>query len=306
MNIFSIEFNITIFQAIYWSFKKYRSDRKEELLTVIGWTIYGALTTLQLCYFLGLADNTFFALWGTIIGFFSLLTLLTISLLERTTELQDKTKQLELTTQDLKTIQNRLFHITSQVAHDIRSPLAALNVISLGSLELPEEERLILKTAIDRVNDIANTLAYKNFEKKVTNQTSGQGLLNTTLLFTLIEKVITEKRVQFRTKIGINIQTIYDQNSRSIFVYIDEIQLESIFSKMINNAVEAISINGQIRILVKKEQNFAVITIQDDGKGIPEEIIGKLGNRGVTFGKDEGSGLGLFHAKTHLLLGEGA
>ena len=40
------------------------------------------------------------------------------------------------------------------------------------------------------------------------------------------------------------------------------------------------------------------ITVKDNGKGIPIDLLGKLGTRGETHGKEDGSGLGLFHART--------
>ena len=42
------------------------------------------------------------------------------------------------------------------------------------------------------------------------------------------------------------------------------------------------------------------ITIKDTGKGVPPELIAKLGIRGNTFHKKGGSGLGLAHAKETL------
>ena len=41
-----------------------------------------------------------------------------------------------------------------------------------------------------------------------------------------------------------------------------------------------------------------ILTVSDNGKGIPPAILAKLGQRGETHGKAGGSGLGLFHART--------
>src|SRR5262249_13643075 len=51
--------------------------------------------------------------------------------------------------------------IAAQVSHDIRSPLSALNMI-MGTLQsLPEEKRLIIRNATQRINDISNQLLQK-------------------------------------------------------------------------------------------------------------------------------------------------
>lgn len=54
---------------------------------------------------------------------------------------------------------------------------------------------------------------------------------------------------------------------------------------------------GKIHIFLFKQDSFASLRIEDNGRGIPQNIIETLGTRGVSFEKKEGSGLGLFHAK---------
>ncbi|MFH1356782.1 MAG: hypothetical protein ABII18_06565, partial [bacterium] len=49
----------------------------------------------------------------------------------------------------------------SQIAHDIRSPLAALNMVTHDLKQLPEDERIIIRSAVQRIQDIANDLASK-------------------------------------------------------------------------------------------------------------------------------------------------
>lgn len=57
----------------------------------------------------------------------------------------------------------------TQVSHDIRSPLAALEMISGSINELPEEKRIIVRSAINRIRDIANSLLKEN--KKISDFT---------------------------------------------------------------------------------------------------------------------------------------
>ena len=49
---------------------------------------------------------------------------------------------------------------------------------------------------------------------------------------------------------------------------------------------------------LRDSRDMVMIKVQDNGKGIPPEILSKLAQRGNTFGKEGGSGLGLYHAKT--------
>jgi len=46
-----------------------------------------------------------------------------------------------------------------QVAHDLRSPLAALELMLSCLDEVPEEKRTILRAAISRIREIADALS---------------------------------------------------------------------------------------------------------------------------------------------------
>ena len=69
----------------------------------------------------------------------------------------------------------------------------------------------------------------------------------------------------------------------------------------INNSVEALSSErGKVSISIHRSGSKLKILIRDNGNGIPEEILVRLGGPGVTHGKsgtDSGSGLGVYHAK---------
>jgi hypothetical protein len=51
---------------------------------------------------------------------------------------------------------------------------------------------------------------------------------------------------------------------------------------------------------VRREGSQVLILIGDNGHGIPKEVLAKLGVRGGTYGKSEGNGMGLYHARTSL------
>lgn len=50
---------------------------------------------------------------------------------------------------------NKIFR---QVSHDIRSPLSALTMLTDRLSSLPEESRILLRSSVNRINDIANQL----------------------------------------------------------------------------------------------------------------------------------------------------
>ncbi|MBI4655943.1 MAG: HAMP domain-containing histidine kinase, partial [Elusimicrobia bacterium] len=55
-----------------------------------------------------------------------------------------------------------LVNLSAQVAHDIRSPLVALDAALKNTAYLPEKQRIIVRHAVNRIRDIANNLLEKN------------------------------------------------------------------------------------------------------------------------------------------------
>ena len=49
-----------------------------------------------------------------------------------------------------------------QVAHDICSPLACLNLLSSDMAVLPEQQRILVRSAIQRITDIVNILHHRS------------------------------------------------------------------------------------------------------------------------------------------------
>ena len=83
--------------------------------------------------------------------------------------------------------------IASQVSHDIRSPLAALNMTIANLKNIPEQQRITLRAASNRINDIANTLLSHSKAEKAANNTSMK--LQIELLPAILDTIVSEKRV---------------------------------------------------------------------------------------------------------------
>lgn len=195
--------------------------------------------------------------------------------------------------------------LAAQVAHDIRSPLAALNSVLKDASQLPEEKRLMIRGAVGRIGDIANNLLEKNRQSKTSAGQSAekdgpppQEPIESHLLSSLIEPVITEKRLQFRDKLEVGIDSNLGADSYGLFAKIQLVEFGRVLSNLINNSVEAMGRSGSVVLSLLHEDARVVIKIRDTGKGIPPEMLAKLGQRGATHGKAGGSGLGLYHAKT--------
>lgn len=180
--------------------------------------------------------------------------------------------------------------VAKQVAHDIRSPLAALGMIERDLMELPEDKRVLVRSAVSRIHDIANNL----LENK-RNETSEK--TEPCLVSALLDQILTEKRMQFRARIGIQIQGRFDGGSYGHFARIQPSVFKRVISNLVNNAAESVEDQGSVEIRLSGSSQWVEIQVQDNGKGIPSHILPLLMQRGSTFDKPGGSGLGLYYAK---------
>ena len=192
-----------------------------------------------------------------------------------------------------------LSHLAVQIAHDIRSPLAALEVIVVEANKFPESKRLLIRHSINRINDIANNLLtqYRLINKSGKEETENH--LTSELLSALMDMVISEKRLQLNRS-NIRISFEIDESAQGTCININPSLFERGFSNILNNAIESIVEQGEIKIHLGVSKENAIIRITDNGCGIPEHLLPLLLKGGTSHGKKNGSGLGLSSAVSNI------
>jgi two-component system NtrC family sensor kinase len=75
-------------------------------------------------------------------------------------------------------------------------------------------------------------------------------------------------------------------------VLVDQIEFEQVLVNLINNAIDALPIGGKISIKVHKEKDRAHLVVQDNGIGIPPEVLERIFEPFYTT-KPAGKGTGL-------------
>ena len=94
----------------------------------------------------------------------------------------------------------------------------------------------------------------------------------------------------------IKITKNYDRSIGLINCHIG--QLNQVFLNLLTNALDAIEPEGKINISTRSEDGQVIISIKDNGKGIPEELINKVFDPFFTtkkIGKGTGLGLSISH-----------
>lgn len=203
-----------------------------------------------------------------------------------------------------KTRQSTMVDIAAQVAHDIRSPLSALTVMLSDLSQVAEEKRTVIRAAVQRINDISNSLLKKSRESASSSSSEEleANTVQTILLTSLIDDLISEKRIQAREMIGISIDADIDKAYGS-FVLLPPTEIKRALSNILNNSIEAIvDKKGRVVVSLERNKEHLILRVRDNGKGIPQGVLEKLGQKGFSFEKESsgsgaGSGLGVYHAK---------
>jgi signal transduction histidine kinase len=193
--------------------------------------------------------------------------------------------------------QEVMINLARQVAHDIRSPLTALDMVMSKSQSLPEDERKIVRHAVRRIHDIANNLLIQN-KKSVS---SNEEIIKPEMLAPIIESIVSEKRTEYNSLIGVNLKVSINSNNFHLFSKINPSELKRILSNLINNSIESFPKNtGEISVDFFEKDQFIHISISDNGPGIPSHVIEKLFSQDFQSTKNKGSGIGLKSAKEFL------
>ncbi len=191
--------------------------------------------------------------------------------------------------------------MAKQVAHEIKNPLTPMK-LSLQHLQRiydPNDPNSKLKLdkvitsiveQIDSLTKIANE--FSNFAKMPKENKCEMDLLP------LIEHVYNV----FEQEIEIEIIN----QAKNTHIFGDKDLLLRVFNNLIKNAIQAIPDNrkGVIKISLQENSNNLLLEIEDNGKGIPEEMWSKIFMPNFTT-KSTGMGLGLAMVKQIIQLHEG-
>jgi len=172
-----------------------------------------------------------------------------------------------------------LFKLAKQVAHDIRSPLTALQSLSFTSQVLEHEKRVLIDSSLSRISEIANNLLDQGAECPIRPVS----------VLEILRGIINEKNLKF-SNIGkfVRFEGVLRNN---LFVEINACEFRRAVSNLIDNAIDASS-SAVVDVNIEKVDQKCLISFKNDGSGIDSEILKFIGTKELTTKKD-GNGLGL-------------
>jgi signal transduction histidine kinase len=189
--------------------------------------------------------------------------------------------------------------IARTIAHEVRNPLTNIN-LSLEQLRSeipPNENNDIFFDMIARNSNRINTLVSE--------------LLNSTRVSELnfdevsINELLDESLALAADRISLKHIDIVKNYDRSICtIKIDKEKIKIVFLNLVVNAIEAMEKSGQLVLSTRAENKKCIVTIQDNGKGMDKEQMGRLFEPYFST-KNDGNGLGLANAQNIILSHEG-
>lgn len=228
-------------------------------------------------------------------------------------QIDDREKLQGMVEQSKKSLEYSTFvtDMMAQVAHDIRSPLSALEVLGSSLDSISEDKRVLLRTAIRRISDIADGLSARKRQRRLATGSTSRSLASPKpklsvhieeasigLLSALISEVISEKRLQYTDlKSNLDLDFKIESATYGLFALVQAGEFKRVISNLLDNSVEAAVGRCSIEVELRDQGESVLISVADTGKGIPSERLSQLGIKGNTFGKDFGTGLGLYHAR---------
>lgn len=180
---------------------------------------------------------------------------------------------------------NTVGQLAAGVAHEIRNPLTTLR----GFLQLQQQTRSVnpdhidlMLSELDRINLIVSEFLILAKPQAIHFQERDvRGILRDVISFLDSQAHLYGVEVKL------------DFSSEPALVHCEENQLKQVFINLLKNAFEAMPDGGTVTITLKRpEGDHVLITIQDEGHGIPEELMPHLGEPFIT-NKETGTGLGL-------------
>ena len=224
---------------------------------------------------------------------------------EKVTKMARSLKRANVELQKLDKAKSEFISIAS---HQLRTPVSVIKGITSmmieGDLEkfpIEKKERFI-KGLWDKscklesiISDILNATEMTNFKYRIKEEKAE--LINSK---ELIEKIINDFQPIIQEK---NIDVFLKKSKESLpMIYGQKQYIQEALSNLIDNAIKYTSSKGFVSVSITKKENNVILSIEDNGIGIPKKEIPGLfikfarGSNARDMYTD-GSGLGLFVVK---------
>lgn len=208
----------------------------------------------------------------------------------------------DTTEQEKEERERRLF--VSNVSHELRTPLTSvksyLEALDEGALTEPVAPDFI-KVSLDETNRMMRMVTDLLHLSRIDNETSHLDveLINFTAFITFILNRFDKMRSQDVEK---KYELVRDYPINSVWIEIDTDKMTQVIDNILNNAIKYSPDGGKITVSMKTTDDQMILSISDQGLGIPKQDLPKIFDRFYRVDRARsraqgGTGLGLAIAK---------
>ena len=208
----------------------------------------------------------------------------------------------DTTEQEKEERERRLF--VSNVSHELRTPLTSvksyLEALDEGALYEPVAPDFI-KVSLNETNRMMRMVTDLLHLSRIDNATSHLDveLINFTAFITFILNRFDKIRAQDQEK---KYELVRDYPITSVWIEIDTDKMTQVIDNILNNAIKYSPDGGKITVSMKTTDDQMILSISDQGLGIPKQDLPKIFDRFYRVDKARsraqgGTGLGLAIAK---------
>ena len=180
--------------------------------------------------------------------------------------------------------------LANEVAHNIRSPIVAIEMMMPMLARLPDKIQKVFRDSAREIKLLSERL-----NKQADSSPGSRDEF--AHVPTLLESVVNQKQIEFSAHSNTVIEFINRSGSNKVLSKMEPTEFCAVISNLVNNAVESYpGKSGKVLIEHEIRDATAMVSVVDEGKGIPEEYLSQLGSKQITVGKEYGRGIGLLHA----------
>ena len=180
---------------------------------------------------------------------------------------------------------NLVGEIAASIGHEVRNPMTTVRgylqmFLSKNEFALHKERLETMIEELDRANSIIT-----EFLSLAKNKTTQMKIGNLNNIINVLFPLIQADAFRLGHSVQVESNPVLDN-------LLDEKEIRQLILNLVRNALEAMEMNGLVKIKTYVISEEVVLEISDTGNGIPSDILDKIGTPFVTT-KANGTGLGL-------------
>lgn len=215
---------------------------------------------------------------------------------------EDKNKEIEKQKENLEELNTLKDKMLSIISHDVRTPLTQLksflSIMTESEIDKEKSDIIFKQIAknVDETQNLLDTLVtWASIQLKGENDFVKHEKIE-------LKALIRQESGLFTAQVQQKKLTFICEVPEELYIFSDANILALIIRNLLSNAVKFSNLAGEIRIKIKENAEYVILSISDTGVGIAPERLNdlmKFGKNSTTRGtsNEKGSGLGLLLCK---------